>query len=176
MSASISEPDIVSALRLRLPTLPVIYLFGSRATGHAGTDNDLDLAVLVEGKLEPLATWELAQSLADACGCDVDLIDLRTMITMHPGEYLFLPYVEPHKISHGELADRLRLPLQAVEGLLAKEIALTAEMAVRHELVFDRSAMSWMEMQAAHDVMQARKKVDTATVRPFVLPARADAA
>ncbi|WP_147328125.1 MULTISPECIES: HigA family addiction module antitoxin [unclassified Duganella] len=98
------------------------------------------------------------------------------MITMHPGEYLFLSYVEPYKISHEELADRLGLPLQVVEGLLAEEIELTAEMAVRLELAFDRSAMSWMDMQAAHDVMQARKKVDTATVRPFVFPVRADAA
>lgn len=98
------------------------------------------------------------------------------MITMHPGEYLFLTYVEPQKISCGELAGRLGLPLQVVEDLLAKEIALTAEMAVRLELVFDRSAMSWMDMQVAHDMTQARKKVDTATVRPFIFPARADAA
>ncbi len=82
MSASISEQDIVSALRLRLPTLLAIYLFGSHATGQAGMDSDLDLAVLVEGKLEPLATWELAQSLADTCGCDVDLIDLRAASTV----------------------------------------------------------------------------------------------
>ena len=92
-------------------------------------------------------------------------------MTMHPGEYLFLSYVEAQKISHEELADRLGLPLQVVESLLAEEIELTAEMTVRLELVFDRSAMSWMEMQAAHDVMQVRKKVDTATVRPFVFPA-----
>ncbi|MES2160573.1 MAG: HigA family addiction module antitoxin [Pseudomonadota bacterium] len=76
----------------------------------------------------------------------------------------------PYKITHDELADRLGLPLQVVKGLIAEEIKLTAEMAVRMELVFDRSAMSWMDMQAAHDVMQARKKVDTAMVRPFVFP------
>ncbi|WP_141753315.1 HigA family addiction module antitoxin [Duganella sp. HH101] len=98
------------------------------------------------------------------------------MMTMHPGEYLLLSYVEPHKISPQELADRLGLPLKAVQGLLAEEIELTAEMAVRLELVFDRSAMSWMDMQVAHSLMQARKKVDTATVRPFVFPVKADAA
>lgn len=98
------------------------------------------------------------------------------MMTMHPGEYLFLSYVEPYKISPEELADRMGVSLQVVEGLLAEDIALTADMAIRLELMFDRSAMSWMDMQAAHDVMQARKKVDTATVRPFVFPARADAA
>lgn len=82
MSASISEQAIVSALRQQLPALLAVYLFGSRATGHAGRDSDLDLAVLVEGKLEPLATWELAQSLADMVGCDVDLIDFRTASTV----------------------------------------------------------------------------------------------
>ena len=82
MGANISEQEIVSALRLRLPGLLAVYLFGSRATGQAGGDSDLDLAVLVEGKLEPLATWELAQSLAGLVGCDVDLIDLRSASTV----------------------------------------------------------------------------------------------
>ena len=82
MSASISKQAIVSALRQRLPALLAIYLFGSRATGHAGADSDLDLAVLVEGKLDILSTWELAQSLAGMVGCDVDLIDLRAASTV----------------------------------------------------------------------------------------------
>lgn len=82
MSASISEQAIVSALRQQLPALLAIYLFGSRATGQVGRDSDLDLAVLVEGKLEPPATWDLAQSLADIVSCDVDLIDLRAASTV----------------------------------------------------------------------------------------------
>ncbi|MBV6324036.1 type VII toxin-antitoxin system MntA family adenylyltransferase antitoxin [Duganella violaceipulchra] len=82
MSAKISGQAIVSALRQRLPKLLAIYLFGSRATGQAGADSDLDLAVLVEGKLDILSTWELAQSLADIVGCDVDLIDLRAASTV----------------------------------------------------------------------------------------------
>ncbi|MYM94840.1 type VII toxin-antitoxin system MntA family adenylyltransferase antitoxin [Duganella vulcania] len=82
MSASFFEQAIVSVLRQRLPALLAVYLFGSRATGQVGTDSDLDLAVLVEGKLEPFATWELAQSLADMVGCDVDLIDFRTASTV----------------------------------------------------------------------------------------------
>lgn len=82
MGANISELEIVSALRLRLPGLLAVYLFGSRATEQAGGDSDLDLAVLVEGKLEPLATWELAQSLAGLVDCDVDLIDLRAASTV----------------------------------------------------------------------------------------------
>lgn len=98
------------------------------------------------------------------------------MITMHPGEYLSLSYVEPYKISSAELADRLGLPMQTIDGLLKKEIELTAEMAVRFELVLGRSAESWLGMQADHSLMQARKKVDPGSVRPFMFPPRADAA
>jgi len=98
------------------------------------------------------------------------------VITMHPGEYLTLSYVEPNKISPAALAEGLGLPLQDVEHLLAEEMDLTAEMAVRLELAFDRSAESWMAMQAAHSLMQARQKVDPASVRPFARLSRVDAA
>ena len=98
------------------------------------------------------------------------------MITMHPGEYLALSYVEPYKISPAELAERLGIPLTDVERLLAEEVELTAETAVRLELALDRSAASWMTMQTEHSLMQARKKVDPDSVRPFALHSRVDAA
>jgi len=59
-----------------------VYLFGNRANGQDGPDSDLDLAVLVEGKLSPVALWEQAQSLAVVLRCDVDLIDLRAASTV----------------------------------------------------------------------------------------------
>lgn len=73
---------LAATLRDRLPALLAVYLFGSRANGHAGTDSDLDLAVLVDGKLDPVATWELAQLLAGQADCDVDLVDLRRASTV----------------------------------------------------------------------------------------------
>jgi plasmid maintenance system antidote protein VapI len=58
--------------------------------------------------------------------------------------------------------------------LLKKEVELTAEMAVRFELVLGRSAESWLGMQTDHSLMQARKKVDPGTVRPFAFSSRQD--
>jgi addiction module HigA family antidote len=95
---------------------------------------------------------------------------------MHPGEYLALSYVEPYKISPAELANCLGLPLADVEQLLAQEMDLTAATAVRLELALDRSAASWMTMQADYSLMQARRTIDPTSVRPLVLPARVDAA
>lgn len=82
MNDDSSRQRLVAVLRERLPTLLAVYLFGSRANGNAGVDSDLDLAVLVAGKLDPVARWELAQDLAGLAGCDVDLVDLRAASTV----------------------------------------------------------------------------------------------
>lgn len=73
---------IVALLRRRFPSLLLAYAFGSRAEGVAGEASDLDLAILVEGRADPLALFEAANSLAELAGCDVDLVDLRAASTI----------------------------------------------------------------------------------------------
>jgi predicted nucleotidyltransferase len=65
-----------------LPGLIAIYLFGSQATGEAIATSDVDLAILVQGKIEPLRLWELAGELADLVHRPVDLVDLRAASTV----------------------------------------------------------------------------------------------
>lgn len=72
------EDAILTTLQAALPTLLAVYLFGSQAQGSAGKDSDLDIAVLVAGKLDPLRVWELAQQI----GAKVDLLDLRSASTV----------------------------------------------------------------------------------------------
>jgi predicted nucleotidyltransferase len=76
------EQRIIAYLRSELPALLGIYLFGSQASGHADGGSDVDLAVLVEGKADPLRLWELGQSLASQLNTDVDLVDLRAASTV----------------------------------------------------------------------------------------------
>ncbi len=78
----LNEAAIVEALRARLPDAMAIYLFGSVASGDAGPESDVDLAVLNDGTLDPVALWEIAGALADLVGRDVDLVDLRTASTV----------------------------------------------------------------------------------------------
>lgn len=94
------------------------------------------------------------------------------MITMHPGEYLILSYVEPYELSQRELADRLGVSTATVSRLLSEKADLTPELAVRLELAFGQSAESWMTMQLAHSLAQARKAVDKRTVKKFAVPER----
>jgi len=77
-----SVPEIIASLQATLPSLQAIYLFGSQATGTAGGDSDLDLAVLCGVRVDPLQIWNVGQTLASALDCDVDLVDLRAASTV----------------------------------------------------------------------------------------------
>lgn len=67
---------ITAHLKQRLPDLQAAYLFGSYASGDAGPESDLDLAVLLPKSVEPVFLWELSGELADLAGIPVDLVDL----------------------------------------------------------------------------------------------------
>lgn len=79
---STARDPIVQHLRSHLPGLLAIYAFGSRITGNATPDSDLDLAVLVEGHADIITLFNLSSDLADLAGCDVDLVDLRAASTV----------------------------------------------------------------------------------------------
>lgn len=59
-------------------------VIGSRATGTAGPESDLDLAILADHPPDAVALWTLAGELADLAGCPVDLLDLRAAPTVMP--------------------------------------------------------------------------------------------
>lgn len=73
---------LINKLQHALPNVLAIYAFGSRISGTAQPDSDLDLAVLVPGYAEPIALWTLAGELSDIAGCAVDLVDLRAASTV----------------------------------------------------------------------------------------------
>jgi predicted nucleotidyltransferase len=73
---------IIDQLRNDFPGLLAIYGFGSRFSGQASPQSDLDLAILVEGKATAEALWAEANRLADMLGMDVDLVDLRSASTV----------------------------------------------------------------------------------------------
>lgn len=75
--------QLVQRVRGAIPSLTALYLFGSRACGQGVATSDLDLAVLYDGPLRPVAeNWMEAQRLASALKVDVDLVDLRTADTV----------------------------------------------------------------------------------------------
>jgi predicted nucleotidyltransferase len=59
---------LLPLLQQRLPGLLAVYAFGSRVKqggAQARADSDLDLAVLVEGRADPVLLFELMGELTD---------------------------------------------------------------------------------------------------------------
>jgi predicted nucleotidyltransferase len=65
-----------------MPDVRLIYLFGSQADGSATPSSDIDVAVLLKKKLDPVTRFDLEQSLAIELNQDVDLVDLLTASTV----------------------------------------------------------------------------------------------
>lgn len=80
--AAMNREALVQTLAARIPDLLAVYAFGSRITGAARVDSDLDLAVLVAGYADAVVLFDLAGELADVAGCAVDLLDLRAASTV----------------------------------------------------------------------------------------------
>ncbi|HIJ84540.1 MAG TPA: nucleotidyltransferase domain-containing protein [Magnetococcales bacterium] len=125
-----TKPDTVvrsllEGLRQRFRDLLAIYAFGSRVSGNAGPESDLDLAILVEGKADSVALWHLAGELGDLTGCPVDLLDLRAASTVMQhriittGERLWArdhqaDLYESFILSEKTALDEARAPLMAI--------------------------------------------------------------
>lgn len=113
--AVISHADIVTAVQAALPAVQAITLFGSRAQGAETDASDLDLAVLLPGRADPVALWQAGETLAQRFGVDVDLVDLRAASTVmqfqivSTGRRLFADGAEPDRYELYILAEMLAL-------------------------------------------------------------------
>lgn len=80
------------------------------------------------------------------------------MITMHPGEYISEMFMADRGITTTDLAKKLDVSIPSVSRLLNQKADVSPDMAIRLENVFQRSAESWMAMQASYSLAKARKR------------------
>ena len=87
------------------------WLYGSQARGEARAGSDLDLAVLCDGPLDPVALFDASGRLAARLGTSVDLVDLRRaggllrVEATHRGRPLVPPSLEADLFTTHALAD-----------------------------------------------------------------------
>jgi len=78
----------------------------------------------------------------------------------HPGEFISDVYLEPFQISGRELAQKLDVAASTLSRVLSGTSRVTPEMALRLSKTLGRTPESWLAMQDAFDLWQARKQVD----------------
>lgn len=82
------------------------------------------------------------------------------MITMHPGEYLTMAYLDPMEISHTDLAKALDVSVSTVSRIANTKADVTPTMAIRLSHVLGRSPESWISMQSKYSLSVAETALD----------------
>ena len=82
----------------------------------------------------------------------------------HPGEFIQATYMEPFNLSCRYLAAKLNVAASTLNGVLKKQSGISPEMALRLSKALGRSPESWLAMQDAYDLWQAKKRVKLGSV------------
>ncbi len=87
----------------------------------------------------------------------------------HPGEFVYFTYMEPFGLSCSFLASKLGVPVSALNRVLKQQSGINPEMALRLSVVLGRSPESWLSLQDAYDLWQARQRVKLGSITKLEL-------
>ncbi len=85
----------------------------------------------------------------------------------HPGGVVRRQCLEPMGLSVTEAADGLGITRQALPDLVNEKSGISVDMAIRLYKAFGSSPETWLGMQMAYDLWQARDRMRTIRVRQF---------
>ncbi len=89
----------------------------------------------------------------------------------HPGEFIQATYLEPFGLSGRFLAQRLNVAASTLNRVLTAKSGVSPEMALRLSKALGRSPESWLAMQDAYDLWDARKNVKLGRIQRIELSA-----
>jgi antitoxin HigA-1 len=87
---------------------------------------------------------------------------------IHPGEILREEFLKPLNLSAYQLAKNLRVPAPRVNDIVLEKRGITADTAVRLARFFGTTESFWMNLQAAFEVRDARRRLakEIARIQP----------
>ena len=89
----------------------------------------------------------------------------------HPGRSIRSACLEPLGLSISQGARILGVTRQALNNVVAGKSAISPEMAIRLTKAFGSTEETWLRMQLAHDLAQARRDESKIRVRRQHVPA-----
>lgn len=75
----------------------------------------------------------------------------------HPGETIRVDCIEALDLTIADAAAHLQIDEAALAAVCACEAPITADLAIRFEQAFGSTADTWLRLQNAYDLAQARK-------------------
>lgn len=85
----------------------------------------------------------------------------------HPGGVVRRQCLDPLGLSVTRAADGLGITRQALSELVNESVGVSLEMAIRLSKAFGSTPETWLGMQMAYDLWQARDRADQINVERF---------
>lgn len=85
----------------------------------------------------------------------------------HPGGIVRRQCLEPLGLSVTRAAEGLGVTRQALSDLVNKKAGISTEMAIRLSKAFGSTPETWLGMQMAYDLWQARERAEQINVEKF---------
>ena len=86
----------------------------------------------------------------------------------HPGEIVRYECLEPLGLTVTRAAEGLGVTRQALSELVNERTGVSVEMAIRLSRAFGSTPETWLRMQMAYDLWQARERAAQIEVENFV--------
>lgn len=87
----------------------------------------------------------------------------------HPGEIVRYECLEPLGLSVTRAAEGLGITRQALSDLINEKSGVSVDMAIRLSKAFGSTPETWLGMQMAYDLWQARERAESIQVEQFVM-------
>ena len=88
----------------------------------------------------------------------------------HPGEIVRWDCLEPLGLRVTRAAQGLGVTRQALSDLVNGKAGVSVEMSIRLSLAFGSTPETWLAMQTAYDLWQARDRAEQLNVERFATP------
>ena len=88
----------------------------------------------------------------------------------HPGEIVKYECLEPLGLTVTKAANGLGVTRQALSNVINGRAGVSVDMAIRFSKAFGSTPETWLEMQMAYDLWQARDRVKEIKVERFAEP------
>lgn len=88
----------------------------------------------------------------------------------HPGGIVRRQCLQPLGLSVTRAAEGLGVTRQALSDLVNERRGISTEMAIRLSKAFGSTPETWLGMQMAYDLWQARERADQIEIEMFEMP------
>lgn len=96
-----------------------------------------------------------------------EVCDMSMHNPPHPGGIVRRQCLEPFGLSVTRAAEGLGVTRQALSELINEKVGVSVDMAIRLSKAFGSTPETWLGMQMAYDLWQARSRADQIMIEPF---------